>query len=63
MATQLGLSDQIVKSIVLMAAMAPGLNAYLFASMYNRSLGVNASTVLLGTLISVFSVSAWLLVL
>ena len=62
-ATQLQLSDQVVKSVVLMAAMAPGLNAYLFANMYNRSLGVNASTVLLGTVVSVFSVSAWLLVL
>jgi len=62
-ARQLGLPDQVIKSVVLMAAMAPGLNGYLFASMYKRSLGVSASTVLLGTILSVFSVSAWLLVL
>lgn len=62
-ATQLGLSAQIVNSIVLMAAVAPGLNAYLFASMYNRAVGAAASSVLLSTLLSVFSVSAWLVVL
>jgi len=62
-ATQLGLPDAIVNSVVLMAAVAPGLNAYLFASMYNRALGAAASSVLLSTLLSVFSVSAWLLVL
>ncbi|UCH41930.1 MAG: AEC family transporter [Gammaproteobacteria bacterium] len=62
-ASQLALPAQTVKSIVLMAAVAPGLNAYLFASMYNRSLGASASSVLLATALSVFSVSAWLLVL
>lgn len=59
----LGLSDSVINSIVLMAAMAPGLNAYLFANMYNRSVGVTASTVLLGTILSVFSISVWLVIL
>lgn len=62
-ATQLGLPQQVVNSIVLMAAVAPGLNAYLFASMYNRALGASASSVLLSTVLSVFSVSAWLVFL
>ena len=62
-ATQLQLSDQVIRSIVLMSAVAPGLNAYLFASMYNRALGTSASSVLLSTLLSVFSVSLWLLIL
>lgn len=62
-ASQLGLPPQIVNSIVLMAAVAPGLNAYLFASMYHRALGASASSVLLSTVLSVFSVSAWLAVL
>lgn len=62
-ATQLALPKQTVDSIVLMAAVAPGLNAYLFASMYNRALGASASSVLLSTLLSVFSVSAWLVIL
>ena len=60
---QLDLPRATVQSVVLMAAMAPGLNAYLFASMYNRGLDTAASTVLLSTLLSVFSVSAWLVLL
>ncbi len=59
----LQLPESITRSIVLMAAVAPGLNAYLFASMYNRGLDAAASTVLLATVLSVFSVSAWLLIL
>ena len=59
----LQLPESIIKSVVLMAAVAPGLNAYLFASMYNRGLDAAASTVLLSTLLSVFSVSAWLVFL
>ncbi|MCP4982784.1 MAG: AEC family transporter [Gammaproteobacteria bacterium] len=60
---QLQLPESTIKSIVLMSAMAPGLNAYLFASMYNRGLDAAASTVLLSTLLSVFTVSAWLIFL
>ena len=59
----LGLPESIVKSVVLIAAGAPGINAYLFASMYNRGLDAAASTVLLSTLLCVFSVSAWLVFL
>jgi predicted permease len=43
--------------------MAPGVNSYLFARMYQRGLDTAASTVLLGTAASVLSVSAWLWVL
>ncbi len=63
LATQLELPPQTINSIVLMAAVAPGLNAFLFAKMYDRALGASASSVLLSTLLSVFSVSAWLAVL
>lgn len=63
LALQFGLDDNITRSIVLMAAMAPGLNAYLFASMYQRSLDTASSTVLLSTVLSVFSVSTWLIIL
>jgi predicted permease len=63
LAQLLQLPESVTRSIVLMSAAAPGLNAYLFASMYNRGLDAAASTVLLATLLSVFSVSAWLLVL
>ncbi len=52
-----------VQAAVLTAAMAPGVNTYVFASMYNRAMGAAASTVLLATAISVLSVSFWLSVL
>ena len=50
-------------AVVLMAAMAPGINGYLFASMYQRGQDTAASTVLLGTTASIVTVSAWLWVL
>jgi len=55
--------DSISRMAVLVAAMAPGINSYLFASMYQRGQGIAASAVLLGTLLSIASVSAWIWVL
>lgn len=52
-----------LRSAVLTAAMAPGLNAFIFASMYNRAKGAAASVILLATMASVFTVSFWLWVL
>ena len=63
LAWQLRLPEQTTRAIVLMAAAAPGLNAYLFASMYSRGQDSAASAVLLATLLSVFSISAWLVML
>jgi predicted permease len=63
LAWQLQLSAATTKSIVLMSAVAPGLNAYLFASMYNRGTEAAASAVLLSTMLAGFTVSAWLLLL
>lgn len=51
------------RSAVLTAAMAPGVNAYLFASMYGAAKRVAASTVLLGTALSILSATFWLTVL
>ncbi len=44
-------------SAVITAAMAPGVNAYLFADMYGRARRVAASTVLVGT--GVCALTAW----
>ncbi len=49
-----------VRAAVVTAAMAPGVNAYVFASMYGRGEGVAASAVLLSTALSVLSVSVWI---
>lgn len=51
------------RSAVITAAMAPGVNAYVFANMYNRAKGAAASAVLLGTMASIFSASMWLVIL
>ena len=63
LARLLGLPESTTTTIVLMSAVAPGLNAYLFAAMYDRAVDVAASAVLLSTGLAVFSVSAWLIVL
>lgn len=55
--------DDLTAAVVLMAAMAPGINSYLFASMYDRGQGTAASVVLLGTGASIVSVSVWLWIL
>ncbi|MEL6680634.1 MAG: AEC family transporter [Pseudomonadota bacterium] len=57
------LPEGFVRSAVVTAAMAPGINMYVFANLYNRAKGVAASTVLIGTGLSVVTVSFWLWVL
>lgn len=52
-----------LRSAVLTAAMAPGVNAYLFANMYGVAKRVAASTVLLGTAASILSIWGWLNIL
>ncbi len=49
-----------VRNLVLTAAMAPGINAYLFANLYNRSEDVAANTVLLATIASGFTAAGWI---
>jgi len=56
------LDQALVRSSVITAAMAPGINAYIFASMYERAMRVAASSVLVGTAMSILTVSAWLLI-
>ena len=46
-------------ALVLMASMAPGANAYLFAAMYARAEGTAAASVLLGTVCAPFTVTLW----
>jgi len=56
----LGVPHEISRAVVLLAAMPSGINAYIFATYYNRALDVATSTVLLSTLVSVLSISFWL---
>ncbi|MEL0436051.1 AEC family transporter [Phycobacter sp. K97] len=59
----LGLKQDLFRSGVLNAAMAPGFNAYIFANMYGRAKRVAASSVLIATGVSVLTVWFWLEVL
>jgi malonate transporter len=58
--TVAGLSDGQLRSAVLTGAMAPGINAYIFANMYGAARRVVASSVLIGTALTVLTASAWL---
>ena len=61
--TATGLAVDGFRSAILTAAMAPGVNAYVFANMYGRAKRVAASSVLLATGLSLFTTWAWLAVL
>lgn len=52
-----------MRSAVITASMAPGVNAYLFASIYNAAKRVAASTVLVSTGLSMLSIWFWISVL
>lgn len=62
-ATALSLDRDAFRSVVLTAAMAPGVNTYIFANMYGSARRVAASSVLIATLASVVTIWLWLLVL
>lgn len=57
------LAPELVRSAVVTAAMAPGVNVYVFANLYARARRQAASVVLLGTALSVLTASLWLAVL
>ncbi|MBB95505.1 MAG: malonate transporter [Rhodobacteraceae bacterium] len=59
----LSLKQDLFRSAVLNASMAPGFNAYIFANLYGRAKRVAASSVLLATGSSLVTVWMWLLLL
>ena len=58
-----GLSRDAFRSAILTAAMAPGVNTYVFANMYGAARRVAASGVLIGTALSMGTVWIWLTLL
>lgn len=58
-----GLSAEAFRSAVLTAAMAPGINTYIFAAMYGVAMRVAASAVLIATAASIVTVWLWLAIL
>lgn len=61
--TTLSLPQDLFRSGVVTAAMAPGFNAYIFANLYGRAKRVAASSVLIGTGASILTVWLWLALL
>ncbi|WFE74221.1 AEC family transporter [Roseinatronobacter sp. S2] len=59
----LGVGTQGMRSAVVTAAMAPGVNAYVFANLYGRAKRVAASSVLIGTAGVIVTGWVWLQIL
>ena len=57
------LSTPELRSAVITGAMAPGVNAYLFADMYGRARRVAASAVLIATGLTILTAWGWLALL
>jgi len=57
------LSETDFRSAILTAAMAPGINAYIFANMYGTARRVAASAVLISTALTIITASFWLFAL
>ena len=57
------LSETDFHSAILTAAMAPGINAYIFANMYGTARRVAASAVLISTALTIITASFWLFAL
>ena len=55
-----GLSVPDLRSAVITGAMAPGVNAFIFANMYGVAKRVAASAVLIGTVATIFTAWLWL---
>ncbi len=49
-----------LRNAMIMAAMAPGLNAYFFANMYGHCKDIVATTILASTVLTIFSSSFWI---
>ena len=59
----LGLPVAGLRSAVVTAAMAPGVNAYLFANLYQSAIRSAASSVLIATALSILTIWGWLALL
>jgi malonate transporter len=59
----LGVPMDIARYGILLAAMPAGVNIYVFATYYDRGTSVAANTILIATLLSALTISAWLYIL
>ncbi|RYE81953.1 MAG: AEC family transporter [Hyphomicrobiales bacterium] len=56
----LNIDHEFARYGVLLAAMPTGINAFVFATYYNRGVNVASNTILISTLLSIVTVSGWL---
>lgn len=59
----LALSEAGLRSAVITASVAPGVNAYVFANLYGRAKRVAASSVLIGTALTALTALGWIALL
>jgi malonate transporter and related proteins len=57
----LRVDPEVARYGVLLAAMPAGINVYVFATYYNRAVNVATNTILISTVLSILTVSGWLL--
>ncbi len=58
-----GLDLFFVQAAVVLAAMPPGMNVYVFANLYQRALRLSASVLVISNIISIFTITGWLIFL
>jgi len=56
----LALPMTLVIPAVIVAAMPPGMNVYIFAVMYDRAISLSASVIIIATSLSIFTISGWI---
>lgn len=58
-----GLDILFVQAAVTLAAMPSGMNIYIFATLYDRAVNLSASVLIIGNILAIFTVPAWLVLL
>lgn len=52
-----------VQAAVILAAMPPGMNIYIFATLYDRAVQLSASVLVIANILAVFTIPVWLLLI
>lgn len=58
-----GLDALYVQAATVLASMPPGMNIYIFASLYNRAVNLSASTLVIANLLAIFTIPLWLILI
>ena len=58
-----GIDAIFLQAAVVLAAMPPGMNIYIFATLYDRAVGLSASVLVIANLLAVVTIPAWILLI